>query len=132
MAHHHCSEMSGSIARVAALARADRVAVGLALLEEAALLGPRDHASAGLFLREPGEVARRLAHAAVPADRHRLRQPVVPADLEVERIVAGRDLESARAELAVDALVGDHGDALLGKGTRTSRPIASRYRGSSG
>ena len=43
----------------------------------------------------------------------RLGQPVVAADLEVERIVAGRDLERAGAELAVDPLVRDDRHAPL-------------------
>ncbi len=100
-------------ARVAALARADRVAVRLALLDELPLLRPRDHAVAGVLLREPGEIACGLAHEAVPADRHGLGQPVVAADVEVERIVTRRHLQRARPELAVDPLVGDHEDAVL-------------------
>ena len=100
-------------ARMAALAGADRVAVRLALLHEAALVGPRDHACARLVLRQTGEIAGDLAHAPVPADGHRLGETMVAPDLEVERVVTGRDLESARAELAIDALVGDDRDAEL-------------------
>jgi hypothetical protein len=36
-------------------------------------------------------------------------------DLEVGRIVSGRHLQRARAELGLDALVGDHADPLLGE-----------------
>ncbi len=98
---------------MAALAGADRVPVRLALLHEAALVGPRDDASPGLVLRQTGELSGDLAHPPVPADGHRLGKPVVASDVEVERIVSGRDLERARAELAVDPLVGDDGDAEL-------------------
>ena len=55
-----------------------------------------------------------LAHAPVPADGHRLGEPVVAPDVEVERVVTGRDLERSGAELAVDPLVGDDGHAELG------------------
>ncbi len=96
------------------LTRSDRVAVRLTFLDEATLRGPREDALAGFLLRQPGKVTGGLTHASVPADCHRLGQPVIAPDVEVERIVAGGHLERARAELAVDALVGDHGNALLG------------------
>ena len=89
------------------------MAVRLALLDEPALLGPGEDARARLLLRRAGEIAGHLAHAPVPADRHRLGEAVVAPDLEVERVVARRHLERARAELAVDPLVGDHGNAML-------------------
>ena len=98
---------------MAALAGADRVAVRLALLHVPALVGPGDHACACLLLRQAGEISGDLAHAPVPADGHRLGEPVVAPDVEVERVVTGRDLERTRAELAVDPLVGDDGDAEL-------------------
>ena len=41
---------------------------------------------------------------------------MVAADLEVRRVVARRDLERARAELALHALVGDDGHAPLDEG----------------
>ena len=43
-------------------------------------------------------------------------EPVVAADLEVDGVVARRDLERAGAELRVDALVGDHRHAALDDG----------------
>ena len=87
--------------------------VRLALLELAVLPEPREDALVGLFLRQPGEVACLLVHPAVRADHGQLGQAVVAADLVVERIVAGRDLQRARAEVALDALVGDHRHAPL-------------------
>ena len=48
------------------------------------------------------------------ADRHRLGEPMVASDVEVEGVVTGRDLERSGAELAVDPLVGDDRDAELG------------------
>ena len=89
------------------------MSVRLSLLDEAALLGPRDHTRPGLLLREPREVPRLLVHASVRTDHHRLGQPVVAPDLEVERVVPGRDLERPGAELAIDAGVCDHGHAQL-------------------
>ena len=100
-------------ARTTALARADRVPIRLALLDQPALLGPREHARTSLLLCQPGEISRLLAHAAVPADGHRLGKAVVTTDVEVERIVARRDLERTRSELAIDPLVCDDGDTPL-------------------
>src|SRR5581483_6416117 len=93
-------------ARVAALARADGMAVALALLELIVLAQPRDDALVHLVLRQAFEALRR--YAPVGADHRQRGQPVVAADLEVGRVVPGRDLERARAELDVDALVCDH------------------------
>ncbi len=42
-------------------------------------------------------------------------QAVALADLEVVRVVRGRDLDGARAELGVDVLVGDDRDAAAGE-----------------
>ena len=108
--HHHCSETSGSMRVPRALAVADRVPVALALLELAVLLAqPVDDAVGGLLLGQPDEHVRDVAgHAAVEADHGQLGQAVVAADLEVDRVVAGRDLQRTGAELALDALVGDH------------------------
>ena len=96
---------------MAALARADRVPVALPPLELVVLLQPGDDALVGLGLGQAGELAGRLVHPAVRADHGERRQPVVGADREVERVVPGRDLERARAEPELDALVGDHGHA---------------------
>ena len=93
---------------VAALARADRVPVVLALLEPVVLLQPGEHGLVGLLLRLPGEVAGVLVHPAVRTDHGQDLELVVAADLEVGRVVAGRDLERAGAELGLDARVGDH------------------------
>ncbi len=92
-------------ARVAALAGRDRVADRLAFFELAVLLEPGDHPPVGLGLAEPLEALG--AHAAVGADHGQRLEPVVAADLEVDGVVAGRDLERARAEAGLDALVGD-------------------------
>ncbi len=82
--------------------------VGLAPLQELPLAEPLDDPGVGLLLRQPGQLAGLVVHAAVGPDHHRLRQSVVAPDLEVERVVAGRHLQRARPELRVDALVGDH------------------------
>ena len=91
----------------------DRVPVVLTLDEPPALLHPREHRLVGLCLARPRKVAGLRAHAAVRADHHRLRQAVVAPDLEVHRVVAGRDLHRTGAERGVDACVGDHGHAAL-------------------
>src|SRR5262249_30367789 len=49
-----------------------------------------------------------LRHLAVEADDGSDRQVVAASDFEVDRIVARRDLDHARAELRIDGLVGDH------------------------
>ena len=82
--------------------------VRLALLELSVLAQPLDDALVGLVLRQPGQLARLVVHPAVGADHRQLRQAVVAADLVVRRVVAGRDLQRARCELALDSLVGDH------------------------
>src|SRR5581483_10653929 len=97
---------------VAALAECDAVPVVLALLEQAALLAPGQDLLLGFLLREPLEARR--SDEAVGADAARLRQTVVAPDLEVRRVVCGRDLEGACSEVALDALVRDHRHAVLG------------------
>ena len=114
--------------RAAARAVADRVAVRLRGLEELALAQDRDDSLLRLLLREPRELARLLVHAPVEADHGQLGEPVRPPDLEVHRIVPGCDLDCARAELRIDAVVGDDRNAALGDGH--DRLLADRDRGS--
>ena len=64
-----------------------------------------------VFLVEALKAPRR--HAPVGPDHGQRLEPVVAADLEVGRVVPRRDLERARPELRVDALVGDHRHAAL-------------------
>ena len=60
---------------------------------------------------EAGELrAGRLGHPARAVDDDDLLQAVLLAELEVDRVVGRRDLDRARAELALDALVGDDRD----------------------
>ena len=87
--------------------------VALALHEQVALAAPVEDPLVGLLLRQPGELAGLVVHPPVGADHHRLGQAVVAADLEVDRVVAGRDLQRAGAELGLDPLVGDHRHAPL-------------------
>src|SRR4029077_3885288 len=89
-------------AAVAAHAVPDRVAVALPLLEQPALGRPVDHPQPGLLLCQAGELAGGVVHQPVGPDHRELGEVVVAADLEVGRIVAGRDLERAGAELALD------------------------------
>ncbi len=60
----------------------------------------------GVVLRQPFQPVSR--DEPVRADARELGQVVVAADLEIERVVAGRDLQRARAELHLDAHVRDH------------------------
>src|SRR5581483_10647983 len=69
-------------ARVAALARADRVPVALAPLELPPLLEPGDDAAIGFALVEPLEALG--DHAAVGPDDRERGQVVVAPDLEVD------------------------------------------------
>ena len=84
-------------ARVAALARPDRVAVVLALLELAALLEPREDPRRRPPPASGPRSPRRCIRPSGPITVS-VGEPVVAADLEVHRVVAGRDLERARAE----------------------------------
>ena len=101
--------------RVAPLARADGVTVRLALLERARAPPPRRRpvAFAVFWSRpsKPSAVIRPSGPITVSA-----RQPVVAADVEVHRVVAGRDLDRSGAELGIDPRVRDHGDAALDDG----------------
>ena len=101
---------------LAALADGDRMAVRLALLEQAALLAPGEHERPRLLLRQPGDLGHDVVHAAVGADHHRLGQAVRAADLEVGGVVPGGDLERAGAELGLDALVRDDRHPPLDEG----------------
>ncbi len=87
--------------------------VVLALLQPVVLLQPGEDRLVGLLLRLPGEVAGVLVHPPVGADDGDDREAVVAADLEIGRVVAGRDLERAGAELGLDACVRDHRHGTL-------------------
>ena len=87
----------------------------------------RIRSSASSWVR-PASSPASLVHAPVGADHRRLGQAVVAADLEVGRVVAGRDLERAGAELGLDALVGDHRHAALDE--RDDHLLADQRRGS--
>src|SRR5438445_23501 len=101
---------------LAAVTQRDGMSIRLALLELIVFLEPHEHALIRLLLREPRQLAGLLVHAAVGTNHGDLRQTVVDADLVVRRIVTGRDLERARSELTLHALVGDHGHSSLDHG----------------
>ena len=76
-------------------------------------MSPSACMSSTIFLRDskrsmPGVLAGRRRHLAVEADDGADGQAVPLADLEVDRIVAGRDLDDAGAELGIDRLVRHH------------------------
>ena len=108
--------------------------VGLAALEPAALLEPREDPLVRLLLREPLEALG--DHPPVGADHRQRRKLVVAADLEVHRVVPRRDLDRARAELRLDAGVRDHrhapldhrDDHLPADGVRVARVVGMRPR----
>ncbi len=85
----------------------DRVPVGLAALELVVLAEPVEDPLLGLLLRQTGQVAGVLVHAPVETDDGDLRQPMVAPDLEVDRIVAGRDLERTGPERRIHTGVGN-------------------------
>ena len=88
----------------------DVVRVGLRAHEPALLAQRGHHRLARLQRGEAGEaLAGGLGHAAVLADDDDLLEPVRAADLEVVRVVPGRDLQRARAELRLHVGVGDDG-----------------------
>ena len=67
-----------------------------------------------------------LGHQPVLADDGDLLEPVRAADLEVVRVVAGRDLQRAGAELGLDVLVGD--DLQPPADERQDRRLADQAR----
>ena len=66
------------------------------------------------------------AHGAVQVDGGDYGQAVTLAHLEVDGIVAGRDLERARAELRVDGVVADDGQRPVEHGQQDAAP--TRWR----
>jgi hypothetical protein len=101
---------------MAPLARADRVAITLRLLQLPPLAKPLDDQCSRFLLCEPHELASLFVHAAVRRQHHRFRQPVRTANLEVDGVVARRHLERAGTELGIDSLVRDDGNAPLEEG----------------
>src|SRR5436305_325617 len=87
---------------VAALAVADGVDVWLLADEEAFALELLDEKAAGLERRQTGVAARVLVHRAVEVHADDRGEAVAPADLEVGRIVAGRDLDRAGPKDRID------------------------------
>ncbi len=127
----------------AAVAGADRVRVWLFLDQKPLRLQVGDDGLARLeailALVRPGLGG----HLAVEADGRDNGQAVAVADLEVERVVPGRDLEGAGAELRLDGVVGDDrhqtandghagaqlaGDALDNARRRDARRLPCRRR----
>ena len=122
-------------AGVASLAGPHRMAVRVAALEPAALLEPREDPLVRLLLREPLEALG--DHPPVGPDHRQRGELVVAADLEVHRVVPRRDLDRARAELRVDAVVRDDGhspldhghDHLAADGVRVTRVVGMDRHG---
>ena len=96
--------------RLAAVAFADVVDVVLDLDEAALLLKVRDDLLAGGVSVESEVAAAVLVDAGVLVHYEDLFKPVALADLEVVRVVAGRDLHAAGAELHIDVFVRDDRD----------------------
>ena len=106
--HHHCSEISGSM-REWHRSHVPTAWRWFSRFDELpALLDPGEHCRICLGLRQPCEITGLVVHPAVGADHHRLGKPVVAADLEVQGVVARRDLERTRPEVGLDARVRDH------------------------
>ena len=96
--------------RPAALAVADGVGVRLFLLEAAGIDEVRDHALARLEAVEVRVLPGQLVHRAVGIhDRDDLEVVALP-DLEVDGVVAGGDLQRARAAFDLDGGVRDDRD----------------------
>jgi hypothetical protein len=98
---------------LAAVAVRHLVAVLLHLADQAELLERGHDLLARLEAVEAGEAARVRCHLAVEADHDHLRESVPHPDLEVRRVVRGRHLYRARAELLLHGLVRDHGDLAV-------------------
>ncbi len=84
------------------------VRVGLRAGDQAVRLEGRDHALARLQRGHPAEPLRRgVRDPPVLADDHDLLEAVLAPDVEVGRVVPGRDLQGPGAELGLDVGVGD-------------------------
>ena len=91
-----------------ALAVGHGVDVLVARADEALLLEVGDDALAGVEHRQARVALARLrGHEPVLADDADALEAVAVADLEVVGVVAGRDLQRARAEVRLDVVVGD-------------------------
>ena len=127
MRMNHCSEISGSIRSPERCENGHVVRVGLGAGDPALLAQGGDDRLARLERGHAREaLARRLGHAAVLADRGDLLEPVRAADLEVVRVVAGRDLQRAGAELGLHVGVGD--DLQPAADERQDRRLADQPR----
>ncbi len=101
----------------AAFGMPDAVQVGPLLGDDAAFVGQRlAHRVARLEPVQTVEPRSGVGDPALGVHDRRHRQVVAHADLEVVRIVGGRDFDCAGAEFGVDVLVGDDDD-LRGPGT---------------
>ncbi len=98
---------------LAAVGDGDVVLVGLDLGEEAHLVELLHDLLARLLAREPPVRARVLVQPPVLLVEIDDRQPVTRAALVVGRIVAGRHLDRAGPELALDGSVGDERDLAV-------------------
>ena len=104
-------ESSGSITRLAALARAHAERIVFDFFEQPLLAQVLHHGLARLVAVEslvglPGVGG----HARVLINHHHARQVVPLRDGVVIGIVGGRHLHRARAELRVHKLIGDNGN----------------------
>ena len=107
---YHCLLTMGSTISAAAVAVANRVAVGLDGLQQAVPLQLLDDPLAHLQPVLSFVVARVLVQSAVGVHDVDGGQAVSLADREVVVVVAGGDLQGAGAELGGHRLVGDDGD----------------------
>ena len=94
--------------RTAAVARADVVVVGLGLDEVALLLEIGHNGLAGLIAVETVILAA-VDDAGVLVENEDLLEVVPQADLVVVRVVAGRHLDAAGAEIELDIIIGHDG-----------------------
>ena len=95
---------------LAAIADADGVRDIFDALEQAERFEIGDDAGARFEAVEPGVLSGSRAHVRVVGHHVNFGEVVAPADLEVVRIVRGRDLDDAGAEFAVHVGVRDHGN----------------------
>ena len=97
-------------ARAGALTEADGVPIRDLLAQLAARAQVLDRTLVALLGGEPLPLGHQVGHLAVEADRRQRLEAMIAADLEVDGVVARRDLQRAGAELDLDALVGDDRD----------------------
>ena len=109
-----------------ALTEANRVPVRRLIAQRTTLAQVLDGALVSLVGRQPLPLGHQVGQLAIETDRRERLEAMILADLEVDWVVARRDLERTRTELDLDALV--RNDRDLATDHRDNRELAKHRR----